>query len=228
MAELERRFWSDIDTEVTKLIGSPDNPSVALRIQHWISDKYWQIGTRWFHQELVVDDFSTTLKMGSAEVALSEETYIVFGVALLEPDTNVSRGWLPGRDPRTIIGTFNKSTGDPESVSRLGFKLLFDRPSIQDYGLRIMRYKFPNPPDFSTTANEQVFPETSRLWDDPIILASAALGSRRLWAPHIAAQFEQEFEAIVALIPQPMLAVDGIADFGEEERISKLLGGMQG
>jgi hypothetical protein len=224
MAELTRRKWSDIDTEVNRLLGSPDNSNIATRRQHWIADCYFQICVTWFHHELVLDDYSQTLKAGEAEVAVPARSYIVFGVAILNSSRQVV-GWLTMRDPRSVEGVFTTSDGQPRSVSRLGGRLLFDKEADEDYGLRIMSYRTPLPPDF---ASDEEFPETARVWDDVIILMSAAKGNKRLWSPHIGAQQDAEAGAIVAAIPQPLLAVDGIVDQPEKELAQAPLGGLRG
>lgn len=224
MAELARRYWSDIDTEVSRLIGAPDNSNVATRRQHWISDTYFQVCTTWFHHELVKDDYSLALQTGQSEVMIPEGTYIVFGVALLNSTGQVV-AWMKSRDPRAVEGVFTTSDGQPKSVSRLGNRLIFDKEADEVYRLRVMSYKEPTPPNFTASA---AFPETARLWDDVITLMSAAKGSKRLWAPHIGSQFDAEVGAIVQGFPQPLLSLEGIVDQAEKDLTQAPLGGMRG
>lgn len=221
---LDRRYWSDIDTEVSRLLGSPDNSNITTRRQHWISDTYFQICTTWFHHELVKDDYSMALAAGTAEVPVPAGAYIVFGVALLNSGNQVV-AWMKTRDPRAVEGVFTTSDGQPKSVARLGGRLLFDKEADEEYKLRIMSYQKPTPPDFTA---DQAYPETERLWDDVIILMAAAKGNKRLWAPHIGAKMDEEAGGIVAGFPQPLLSLEGIVDQPEKDLSQTPLGGMRG
>lgn len=226
MAELVRRYWSDIDTEVQRLLGSPDNTNITTRIQHWIADTYFQIGTRWHHYELEEDDDSKVLKTGQSVVTIPENTYIILGVATLDSNGLVD-SWVTLRDPRIVQAAFTSADGKPLACARLGNRIIFDREADTNYRLRITRYKFPTVPDFTTTSTKKQFPETSRLWDDPIIVASAAKAHTRLWSSHIGQQFAGDFEVMVSFIPQPLMAEFEITDRGEKQLIDEPMGGGQ-
>jgi hypothetical protein len=221
---MARVQFDGIKTEVSRMLGSPDNINVDGRLENWIKWSYWQLCLGWHHYELDVEDRSKILAKGSSMIELPPEAYIVFAVGLHDKDDNDFVSWVSNRDPRALQSRFSATRAQPADCARLKNKIMFNCQAVKDYPMVLWYYALPEEPDFDEPNGSAL----SEIWDDILILWAAVKGHRRLWEQHVAAPFAQDLQELLSMVPQVPLVAQELPDRPGAPLSEQTIGGGQG
>lgn len=222
MAQIARRTFAQMLTEVTNFAGGHDYSGFSTRAQHAIWAAYLDLSLTYHHFELEANT-TLTLPATTKQVDLPADCYAVIAVVATIGGTDILIN--PRRTQFALADRWATSgeTKLPSEWARYGRTLFFNGPSSGSTELRIYYYRVPTAPDFDGSA----YPETNVLWDDHIIEASVAKLQRRIWRPDLA-QANLEFlkqwlgEQIQPTLQQPIVTLPDMTT------ASRPLGGAQG
>jgi len=225
VATLARLTWSGLVTEIIQAAGGYNYSGFSGRVQNWLYETYLDIALTIHHPELDVRTDGTLLQ-GQNTAPLTDDCFIVIGVALLDQNANV-QSFLPATHFNNVIGAFDQVPNKvPTLVARFGKSLYFNRPAPTPTGLiyRIFYYRQPSPPDYSILT----YPETNWLWDAHLQEGTLARIKGRIWRPDLAGTDAQTLAAWVGQQTQSMMAQNPIITVSDMPRANSTLGGAQG
>lgn len=185
MAAITRRYWSTMATEATLAAGGHSYTGFSTRIQYWLTEAYYDLCAT-YHQYALDKDVTIAVPVGTRQIQLPSDCYIVVAVGLLDSSGSPAR-FLRSEHFRLQGGTFRATQGDLLSFSRFKNALFFNALAKAGTQVQLYYYRYPAAPDFSSsTGNPPSVPETDWLWDTHIIDAGVAKAQKRIWRPDLA------------------------------------------
>lgn len=229
MAQLTRRKWSDIDTEVQRRVGGQFFTGMTARIQQAIQEAYFQFATVYNHYELQ-ESVIQPLLASTSSMDLPEGAYSVLSVAEVDSDGEVILV-LQNRNEIIRKGLFDPTTGQPASYARsgrAGTSLQFNRAADVERQYQIDYYRLPDRIDFAATTEPSCYSELNEIFDGVLIdLAQARLGGI-LRASDIEAYGRSLAEAYLGQQQVPPVFEEPTGDLSDTVLTNRPRGGLRG
>lgn len=207
MSEIDRRTVSELLTEHQKRMGRSGDTNYTARSKEFLSAAHLYVATTWWHPDLDEVTEGLSFSVGSAEVDISG-----LSPRLFIPGTVQLLAWADGEfvktlEPRRAQALFSsrlKQNGTPSFYARWRDKLIVNVPCEKAFGLRMYYYARPRSLDDDAT-DAKYLEGLEQEWDEAVLVRSLVMGHRALWAVELATAKDQEFQALIAAHPNPLL-----------------------
>jgi hypothetical protein len=221
MAALSRQTLAEIRDEALKALGKSGNTTISSRCEYWLAAALEQLGTEWYHHELVVVDIaSMDLAVGASTDTLPTDVWTVMQVGLIQSGTFQS--WLAPEDLRNVYDQVGQAgNARPTAYARRDRDLVFDRTADAAYDVHLVYYKLPDVPDFAGSATSTL----PRNWDHALICATVALGAERLGDADKLEQYNARLQQFLQAQQRPAMGATAMTDLAILPKRDAVLGG---
>lgn len=229
MAQLTRRKWSDIQTEVERRVGGQFYTGMEARIQQAIQEAYFQFATVYNHYELQ-ESVTQALLSGTSSMDLPDGAYSVLSVAEVDSSGEVVLV-LQNRNEIIRKGLFDPTTGQPASYARSGRggrSLQFNRATSEERQYQIDYYRLPDRIDFAETEEPTCYSELNEIFDSVLIDLSQARIGGILRASDIEAYGRSLAEAYLGQQQVPPVMEEPTGDLSDTVLTNRPRGGLRG